>query len=54
MVLTDENSLWGTDVYLEVAKDVPGAGMTAISGTFPCQVFEGPYSENHVVILAQV
>jgi hypothetical protein len=43
-MLTDENSLWGADVYVEVGKDVPGAKMATISGTFMCKVFEGPYS----------
>ena len=44
LVLSDENSLWGADVYLEVAKDVPGSTMASLSGTFLCKVFEGPYS----------
>jgi len=43
VVLSDENSLWGADVYIEVAEDVPGASMANISGTFLCKVFEGPY-----------
>lgn len=43
MVLADENSLWGADVYIEVTKDVPGANMASLSGTFLCKVFEGPY-----------
>lgn len=43
VVLSDENSLWGADVYIEVAKDVPGAQMATISGTFLSKVFEGPY-----------
>ncbi len=43
IILTDENSLWGADVYFEVSKDIPGANMTSISGTFLCKVFEGPY-----------
>ena len=43
IVLSDENSLWGADVYIAVAKDVPGADMASISGTFVCKVFEGPY-----------
>ncbi|MFH0879254.1 MAG: hydrolase [Lentisphaerota bacterium] len=43
IVLSDENSLWGADVYLEVTKDVPGANMAAISGAFLSKVFEGPY-----------
>ncbi len=43
IVLADENSLWGADVYIEVTRDVPGASMSALSGTFLCKVFEGPY-----------
>ncbi|MDQ1256679.1 MAG: hypothetical protein QG656_1278 [Candidatus Hydrogenedentes bacterium] len=43
LVLADENSLWGADVYIEVTKDVPGAQMAHISGTFLSKVFEGPY-----------
>ena len=43
VVLTDENSLWGADVYVEAGRDVPGASMAAISGTFLSKVFEGPY-----------
>jgi hypothetical protein len=45
VILSDENSLWGADVYIEVAKDVPGADMASISGTFLCKVFEGPYRD---------
>ena len=43
VVLSDENSLWGADVYIEVTKDIPGATMATISGTFISKVFEGPY-----------
>ena len=43
IVLADENSLWGADVYIEVTKDIPGANMAIISGTFVSKVFEGPY-----------
>jgi hypothetical protein len=43
VVLSDENSLWGADVYIEVTRDIPGANMATISGTFLCKVFEGPY-----------
>jgi len=43
IVLADENSLWGADVYVEVTKDVPDARMAAFSGTFLSKVFEGPY-----------
>jgi hypothetical protein len=43
LMLVDENSLWGADVYIAVAKDVPGSQMTRVSGTFLTKVFEGPY-----------
>ena len=45
IVLADENSLWGADVYISVSGDVPDAQMAALSGTFLCKVFEGPYKE---------
>jgi hypothetical protein len=43
LMLTDEKSMWGSDIYIDVAKDVPGAEMAKISGTFLTKVFEGPY-----------
>jgi hypothetical protein len=43
LMLTDEKSLWGADIYIDVAKEVPGAQMAALSGTFLTKVFEGPY-----------
>jgi hypothetical protein len=44
LMLSDENSLWGSDIYIFVAKEVPDADMQRISGTFLTKVFEGPYS----------
>lgn len=43
IILSDDNSLWGADVYVEAAKDVPGAKMASLSGAFLSRVFEGPY-----------
>ena len=43
LMLTDEKSLWGADIYIDVAKPVPGAQMATLSGTFLTKVFEGPY-----------
>jgi hypothetical protein len=43
LLLSDENSLWGSDVYIAVSKEIPGAQMEKISGTFLTKVFEGPY-----------
>jgi len=43
LVLSDENSMWGCEVYIAVAGDVPDTEMVRISGTFLTNVFEGPY-----------
>lgn len=45
LMLTDENSLWGADIYIDVANNVPGAQMAHLSGTFLTKVFEGPYRD---------
>ena len=39
----DEVSLWGADIYLAVDREIPGARITTLSGTFLTKVFEGPY-----------
>lgn len=44
VVLSDENSLWGADVYIEATKEIPSKSVFYISGTFLTKVFEGPYS----------
>lgn len=43
ILLSDENSLWGADIYIAVSKEVPQADMEKISGTFLTKVFEGPF-----------
>lgn len=43
LMLVDEKSLWGSDIYIDVSKEVPGAKMAVISGNFITKVFEGPY-----------
>jgi hypothetical protein len=43
LMLTDENSPWGSDIYIDVVKDVPGVEMATLSGTFLTKVYEGPY-----------
>jgi len=45
LVLSDENSLWGADVYISATKDVPGADNVRLSGRYVSQVFEGPYKD---------
>lgn len=44
LMLSDETSLWGTDIYIAVEKEIPNTQMTKISGTFFSKVFEGPFS----------
>jgi len=46
LMLTDEKSMWGSDIYIDVnppAGGVSGAQMATLSGTFLTKVFEGPY-----------
>jgi len=43
LILTDEKSLWRADIYIDVAREVPGTQMAKISGAFLTKVFEGPY-----------
>ena len=43
LMLSDEKSPWGSDVYIAVSKEVPGAKLDRISGTFLTRVFEGGY-----------
>ena len=45
LMLTDEKSMWGSDIYIDVAKEVPGATMAKLSGTYLTKVFEGPYKD---------
>ncbi|WP_026180024.1 hydrolase [Hahella ganghwensis] len=42
-VLSDEKSLWGSDVYLPISKEIKGVETTTLSGTFLSKVFEGSY-----------
>jgi hypothetical protein len=43
IILSDDNSLWGSDVYVSISKDIPGAKTATLSGTFLTRVFEGPF-----------
>jgi hypothetical protein len=45
VMLSDEKSLWGSDIYIAVSKDVPAAETVKISGKFMSKVFEGPYKD---------
>lgn len=43
LMLSDENSLFGSDLYIAVSQQVPEVKMEKISGTFLTKVFEGEY-----------
>jgi hypothetical protein len=45
LVLSHEDSAWHAEHLFAVVKDVPGAEMERLSGTFLTKVFEGPYSD---------
>ena len=45
LMLCDESSLFGTELFVHVTKPVPGASMAHLSGTFLTKLFEGPYSD---------
>lgn len=43
LMLFDEKSLFGSDIYINVTKNVENARMAKLSGIFLTKVFEGPY-----------
>jgi hypothetical protein len=43
--ITEEVSPWGSDVYVAIDREVPGATMDRLTGTFLTKVFEGPYRD---------
>jgi len=45
LLLSDEKSMWKSDVYIAVSKEVPDAEMARLSGNFLTKAFEGPYKD---------
>lgn len=43
--LSDEASPWGSDLYVALDRDLTGADVAHLSGTFETKVFEGPYRD---------
>ncbi|MBI5036845.1 hypothetical protein HZC09_05905 [Candidatus Micrarchaeota archaeon] len=43
ILLSDEKSLFGADIYIAVSKKVPNSEMVRMSGAFLTKVFEGDY-----------
>lgn len=44
LMLSDDH-LFGSDLYIEVTRAVPGLANVTISGDFMCKVFDGPYHD---------
>lgn len=45
LMLCDATSLWQTDVYIAVSKEVPRAETAKVPGPFLTKVFEGPFKD---------
>lgn len=45
LMLCDESSPFGTELFVHVTGPVPGARMTTLSGKFLTHVYEGPYRD---------
>lgn len=45
LMLCDEKSLFGSDIYIAVNKEAPNLKIEKISGTFITKVFSGNYKE---------
>jgi hypothetical protein len=45
LMLSDDKSPWGADIFIEVQRAVPDATMDHLSGTFLTRVFEGPFRQ---------
>jgi len=45
LCLSDHTSKWNMDIYLAVDKEVPGADMERLSGTYYSKVYEGDFKE---------
>lgn len=45
LMLSAETSMWKGEIYINTAKEVPGADNVKLSGTFLTKVFDGPYND---------
>ena len=45
IMLSEEKSLWSSDLLIAVEKEVPGADNVKLSGKFITKVFEGPFKD---------
>jgi hypothetical protein len=44
ILMANDPSAFRSDYYLNLTKEIPGANMVRLSGTFYTQVFDGPYN----------
>jgi hypothetical protein len=45
LMLADETSLWGADLYIDAIGPVPGAEIATLSGRFLTRVYDGPFRD---------
>jgi hypothetical protein len=45
IVISNNDTMWGMDIYIKATKEVPGVQMASINGTFLSKVFEGSYKD---------
>jgi hypothetical protein len=45
LMLSDDRSAFGSDLYIAVDADVPGADMATMSGSFRTRVYDGPFKD---------
>ena len=45
LVLADERTPFGSDIYIAADKDVPDAEVAELSGTFRTRVYDGPFHD---------
>jgi hypothetical protein len=45
LILSETTSPWSMDLYIEVGKDMRGAELVDLDGSYLSKVFEGPYKE---------
>lgn len=45
LMLCDETSPWGSELYIDVAGPVPGVTMATLSGHFLTKVYDGPFRD---------
>jgi len=45
IIMANDPTAFRTDYYINLTKEIPGANMAKLSGTFYTRVFDGPYNQ---------